>query len=850
MNSSKMIKCRPRKFLAKHSDSRLFTPFVLLLSSFLFAQNPANQPAEIKIKTVQMIESAEGSLTIEGKVDQAIYEAFIKKYPYIKIQGGSLPLLIEGLGAESHLLLSIAGGTAPDILELLLRQSGTYIEEGFLYPLDEWIREDLTAAEAREKGIYDDNIMYKEELEQRFPPQLMNALFPGGRDVKKHFYFLPRLYETRILAINKTLFRKAGLDPVKDVPQTWDELWEVSKKLTNPQDNEYGFFGTSAYDLYLSWVTYPFMLSMDSRAVKRDPVTGEWRASFNDEGAIRAADFWIKMVSAPWVHPRTGQHIRGVGENNADIWIQWYRGKVGMILLTSNDILMNYNLWLNTMNYDELGIAKIPASPIGKRTTELYLRIMGIIANTRDPRVRDAAWKYIRFIGSSEGRRVSVDTYVQNNFGRYVMPELLQEYGYDEYVDEVPKEWAEAVRYSFAHSVPDPFGRNTQHIYPMMSSPVLKALNEDLGANPDSTYRLARLRQLFDEAVVVANERMMGIIPPDQVFTRKLVAFIIASLIFIMFIILFVYIWRVFTPQQVQSATAQSHFRKYRFAYLLLTPAILGVLVFNYYPLLRGALMAFQDYKVMGGTKFIGLTNFALVFYDNAFWMSIVIAGYYTLLFIIMVFIPPIFLAVLLTEIPAGKIAFRVVYYLPAVISGIVMMIMWRNFFDPSADGLLNQVLVFFGFEPLQWLGSKSTAMVSVMIPQGWAGIGPGCLIYLAALKTVPDELYEAVAIDGGGFFNRLRFVTIPSIKSLIFIQLIFAVIGAFQASDAVLVMTAGGPDNATMTVGLEIFFNAYMFQRFGVATSMAWILGFLLMGLTMFQMRRLSRMTFKTAKA
>jgi multiple sugar transport system permease protein len=189
------------------------------------------------------------------------------------------------------------------------------------------------------------------------------------------------------------------------------------------------------------------------------------------------------------------------------------------------------------------------------------------------------------------------------------------------------------------------------------------------------------------------------------------------------------------------------------------------------------------------------------------------------------------------------------IYFLPAVISGVVMMMMWRIFFNENSYGLLNQVIGLFGFEPHNWLGSKSTAMMAIMIPQAWAGLGVGCLIYLAALKTVPEELYEAVAIDGGGFFNRIRYITIPSIKSLIFIQLIFALIAAFQASDAVLIMTAGGPDYATNVVGLEIFFNAYMFQRFGVATTMAWILGFLLMGLTVFQMKRLSRMTFTTAE-
>jgi multiple sugar transport system permease protein len=178
------------------------------------------------------------------------------------------------------------------------------------------------------------------------------------------------------------------------------------------------------------------------------------------------------------------------------------------------------------------------------------------------------------------------------------------------------------------------------------------------------------------------------------------------------------------------------------------------------------------------------------------------------------------------------------------------MMLMWKNFFNATDEGLLNQVIALFGFEPLRWLGDKSTAMISIMLPQAWAGMGVGCLIYLAALKTVPDDLYESVAIDGGGFFHRIRYVALPIIKPLILIQLIFALIAAFQAADTVLVMTAGGPDNATMVVGLEIFFNAYLYQRFGVATSMAWILGFILMGFTVFQMRRLSKLTFTTADA
>ncbi len=259
--------------------------------------------------------------------------------------------------------------------------------------------------------------------------------------------------------------------------------------------------------------------------------------------------------------------------------------------------------------------------------------------------------------------------------------------------------------------------------------------------------------------------------------------------------------------------------------------------------------MAFQEYSVIHGAEFTGMTNFSLVFFDWDFWQSILVAFYYSALFILLVFIPPIFLAILLNEIPMGKVFFRVLYYLPAVVSGIVTMLLWKNFFNPTENGLMNQLLGVFGLEPIWWLGNKSTAMLAIMLPQAWAQLGPGCLIYLAALKTVPDEMYESAALDGCGFIDRIRYITLPMIKPLIRIQLIFALIAAFQATDTVLVMTGGGPDRATMVVGLEIFFNAFMFQRFGVATAMAWILGFILMGFTVFQMRKLSQLTFTTAK-
>jgi multiple sugar transport system permease protein len=139
--------------------------------------------------------------------------------------------------------------------------------------------------------------------------------------------------------------------------------------------------------------------------------------------------------------------------------------------------------------------------------------------------------------------------------------------------------------------------------------------------------------------------------------------------------------------------------------------------------------------------------------------------------------------------------------------------------------------------------------MLCVVLPTVWAGMGPGCLIYLAALKTIPDEMYEAAEIDGANTWDKLWNVTFPTIRPLIIISFVGAFVVAFQSSDFIMVMTGGGPGGATMVLGLEIFYNAFLYLKFSIATTMAWLLGFILLGFTVYQMKRLSRMQFVTTE-
>jgi multiple sugar transport system permease protein len=151
---------------------------------------------------------------------------------------------------------------------------------------------------------------------------------------------------------------------------------------------------------------------------------------------------------------------------------------------------------------------------------------------------------------------------------------------------------------------------------------------------------------------------------------------------------------------------------------------------------------------------------------------------------------------------------------------------------------------------PYNWLESDHLAMPSVVFTTIWASFGPGCIIYLAALQSVPEDLYEAADLDGAGIWAKTWHIVIPYLKPLIIINFVGAFIGTFQAMQNIFVMTGGGPGDATYVSGLYVFFNSFVWLKFGRATAAAWIIGSLLIGFTVYQLRILRDMKFQAAAA
>lgn len=775
--------------------------------------------------------------SVPEKANWAVVQRFMELHPNIKLEGFR-GVTAAGLSMEVGPLLAMAGGVAPDVLYVNFRISDSYIQQKFLYPLDEYVAE----------------WQKEEDLSEIIYPPVWEVIKRDG-----HIWAVP--YQTYVMTLQyrKDLFREAGLDPERP-PRNWDELYEYAKKLTIPEKGQYGmamFAGPHA-----GWWFVDLLWSAGGEAVKQDE-NGNWRAVFNDEAALTALKFYQKLGRGKWT--RNGKTYRGVAYRDTDYSKLWQLGRIGMVFGYMNDQM------LANVNPNLIGIAPIPVGPSGKRGNELNCAMMGINSQIKDKRVRDAAWEYIKFWGSEEAVRIRTKVYVESGFARFIAPKYLKRYGYTQYLREVPKGWAETLETALKSGRPEPYGRNCENIYAEMTPPLDAAwLRDDVD-----------LQKELDKAVAHCNEKLMGIVDPDVLKMRRRVASVVVVLLFTAFALVFRFVIKSFSRDYEFAETfekgrkkrqSRSAWRRTFFAFVLMSPALISVALWAYYPLLRGSLMAFQDYKIVAGTRWVGLDNFSEVLFTPQVWKSFWNSFVFMLLSLGLGFFSPIILALMLHEVPRGKIVYRTLYYLPAVTTGLVIMFLWKFFYDPSPAGLLNRLLAsvndlilsninsflswahvpwkvpLFGVQT--WLQDPKLAMLCIVLPIIWAHVGPGCIIYLAALKSVPEDVYEAADLDGAGVLQKIRHITLPYLRPLIIINFVGAFINAFRSFDFIFVMTGGGPMFATHVAGLEIWYNAFLYLKFGYAVAMAWLLGSLLVGFTVFQLRILSRLQFKTAGA
>jgi multiple sugar transport system permease protein len=269
-------------------------------------------------------------------------------------------------------------------------------------------------------------------------------------------------------------------------------------------------------------------------------------------------------------------------------------------------------------------------------------------------------------------------------------------------------------------------------------------------------------------------------------------------------------------------------------AWLFTLPALLAQFFFGWFPVAFAFAVSVQRYYFVKPPENVGMRNFRDVAADPLILTAFRNTFYYAALTIGLTFIVPIFVSILLMEMSRRTIRWMMILWFIPVASTAGIAI-WKYMYHPRL-GLLNGLLTSVGMPALKWLDDPNMAMFCLVLP-GLILFGPG-LIYIAALQNIPEELYEAAELEGAGFFKKITYVTLPRMRPVIAMMLIFTVIGSLQVFELPFIMTSGGPGYATTTVVMHIYNLAFNAYNLGKATALAIVLFFFIMILIVIQRR------------
>lgn len=285
----------------------------------------------------------------------------------------------------------------------------------------------------------------------------------------------------------------------------------------------------------------------------------------------------------------------------------------------------------------------------------------------------------------------------------------------------------------------------------------------------------------------------------------------------------------------------QKHIRRNVVGWLFILPAVAVFGTFAWYPIVRGFIISFQSIDLINPPEFVGLRNYRLLLQDADMPKAWINTLYYSFLGVVFGYLVPLLLALFINEVQRGKSMFRLLFYTPTIVPPMAAMLLWKWIYDPRT-GLANMVLGAFGIEPLLWLNSPNTAMISITLLATWAYSGGTMLLYLAALQGVPASLYEAAEIDGAKLLRRLWNVTLPEIRGVMVVLLVLQIIGTMQVFVEPFVMTKGGPANATLTVIMLVYRYGFEYRDFGIAGALGVLMFIVLVVFSAIYLRLLRR--------
>ena len=275
-------------------------------------------------------------------------------------------------------------------------------------------------------------------------------------------------------------------------------------------------------------------------------------------------------------------------------------------------------------------------------------------------------------------------------------------------------------------------------------------------------------------------------------------------------------------------------FRRNISGWLLIIPSVILFFIMVWRPIAIGISYSFFKLRGFEPIEFVGLKNYMDVISDTNFIQTLKNTVLYVFWSLIIGFLPPFICAIMINEMVRGKGFFKVSMYLPVIIPSIAVCMIWKMVYLGGEGGLLNMLFYYLGCKPVDWMGNKSLVIPLIVFSMTWNSFGGTLIMYLATLQGINQELYEAARLDGAGFIRRIQCVLLPHMKGTMLLLLVRQIISVFGVTEQPLTMTGGGPNGASMSIGLANYFYAFKYGQYDKSLSLGVITFLILIMLTL----------------
>jgi multiple sugar transport system permease protein len=745
---------------------------------WMLEQSPARQGDAVVLRWV--VNSQERDQLFA----QAAKQAFEAKHPGIRIQ-----FIKQNEGRKTETM--IAGGDAPDIVEVGMDRVHYYVEAGVLRDLSGL----MGAGDRVEMGAY-------------FP--VTAQPFRRGERV----YALPWGYVPFILFYNKNLFDKYSLCYPSDT-WTWEDYRRAAKRMTNDLDgdgvtDEFGASFAQWQEGYYCWIYQNGgrVLSADGR-----------NATFDEPHVVEALEFLHRLTRVDRVIPTDVNKPKSTGMGLFEA------GRLGMNGPTGSFYIPTYRTY-EKVDWD---IANVPAGPSGRGT---MVAPIGFGVTTQSKRPREA-FALVRFLTGPEGQRILAES------GLFVP--CRRDVALSDAFLKAPG--PPANKYALVAMMDDRDGRKPWGITPPWSGSRWADVNDE-ALNARLASFLFGIPKAGETAQTVAariNEKANQILAEERA-ARRGVPMRWGPVWAVVGVagVLGIGCWGWAIARGVRGSRRRR--AEEAWGYLAISPWLIGFLVFTLGPIVFSIVLSFTRWNSLSPAsqaRFVGLDNYAALLggEDELFLKSLRATLLFAAMSLPLGLVSSLLLALLMNAKLKGIMAFRTLYYLPAVMPAVATAVLFRWVF--SREGILNYLLGGLGRVPFNqmpdWLNDPKWAVPAIVFMGLW-GVGGGMMIYLAGLQNIPTQLYEAAEIDGAGALAKFRAVTLPMLSPTIFFNLVMGLIGAFQVFASAFVLFAGGtgPEDAALFYSYYLYRKAFEQFQVGYGSALAWILFVIILACTL----------------